>query len=571
MNLQAVYHNPKSNYAYAKSEHELHIRLRTAKSDVEKVYVNVGVKFKWGNINRYEMKKVATDRLFDYYQYNLIAHDTRLGYYFEICDKESSLVYCESGFTETFDNNNAYLSYFQYPFINKTDVHKVPNWVGKTVFYQIFVERFCNGNKLNSPKNVSKWDENPTYYSFSGGDIQGIMDKLDYLSDLGINGIYLTPIFESSSNHKYNTTDYLKVDKNFGTNEIFFEFVNKAHEKGIKIVLDGVFNHSGHLFSQFQDVVKNGEKSIYKDWFFIEKYADNQDDMKYQTFSTSKFMPKLNTANPEVKKYLLDAVAYWTREGKIDGWRLDVSDEIDMDFWIDFRKTVHEINEDIYIIGENWHNSYPWLTGNRFDSVMNYSVTKCCIEYFATKSINAQEFMADLSHVLMWNTEQVNLALLNILDSHDTSRFLSICNGNKDILKLAVLFQYSYIGVPCTYYGTEIGMEGGKDPDCRRTFNWNEDCWDNDLLNFFKKLIKIRTTSDCLSNGIISLYSKDNVAYIERSFENQKTITVINNTDSVKTIELPKYAIPLLDENKVSCNCTYELKAYTGDIFIDVK
>ena len=215
MNLQAIYHNPKSNYAYSKNEHELHIRLRTAKDDIEKAYVFIGVKFNWKEKKKYEMKKVATDRLFDYYQYNLTAKDTRLGYYFEICNKENSIFYCEPGFKEEFDDENSYLYYFQYPYINITDVHKIPNWVHKTVFYQIFVDRFFNGDKSNDPENVSDWNESPKPFSFSGGDLQGIIDKLDYLYDLGINGIYLTPIFESSTNNKYNTTDYYKIDNSF--------------------------------------------------------------------------------------------------------------------------------------------------------------------------------------------------------------------------------------------------------------------------------------------------------------------------------------------------------------------
>lgn len=567
MNLQAIYHNPKSNYAYAKSEHELHIRLRTAKNDVDKVYLYAAVKHKWNNKKKYQMTKVATDRLFDYYQFNLSVPDSRIGYYFELCEKENNIFFCEPGFTEKFDDENAHFYYFQYPFINKTDVHKIPEWVNSTVFYQIFVDRFYNGDTSNDPKDVSPWEEKPHPFSFSGGDLQGIIDKLDYLCDLGINGIYLTPIFESPSNHKYNTTDYYKVDNAFGTNEKLFELVDKAHKKGIKIVLDGVFNHSGSSLPQFQDVLQNGDKSKYKDWFFIEKYADNMEDMEYQTFYSCKFMPKLNTANPEVRKYILDAVSYWTREGNIDGWRLDVSDEIDMDFWIDFRKTVRSINNDAFIIGENWHNAYPWLTGNRFDSVMNYPVTKCCIEFFAKQITNAEQFTADLSHILMWNSEQVNFAMLNLLDSHDTPRFLTLCNGNKDVLKLAILFQYSFIGVPCTYYGTEIGMEGNGDPDCRRTFNWDENSWDKDLHTFFKKLIKIRKTNPCFINGTIYCYAKDDVAYIERSFKNKKTITVINNTDTDKIVKLPSNCISLLDQSKVCDNGTYKIKAYSGNIF----
>ncbi|MEG6571688.1 glycoside hydrolase family 13 protein [[Clostridium] cellulosi] len=553
MNLQSIYHVPKSNYAYAYTEHDLDIRLRTAKNDCTSVNLVIAQKYHWQNKKTFPMEKVASDRLFDYYQYRYHADDTRLGYYFEISDGKSTVVYSESGFTKEFDDKNAYFHYFQYPYINKTDLHRIPDWVHSTVFYQIFVDRFYNGDHSNDPKILEPWGKPPTPQSFYGGDLQGILEKLPYLQELGINGIYLTPIFQSPSNHKYDTTDYRKVDESFGTKELLCTLVKKAHQMGIRVVLDGVFNHCCWTFPPFQDVLKNGEKSPYKDWFHIDSFPVGRfteeeahdytkpldsSRLNYRVFGISPSMPKLNTENPELKKYLLDTVAMWTKDTGIDGWRLDVSDEVNHGFWRDFRKTVKEINPEALILGENWHNAYPWLQGDQFDSVMNYPVTKCCIQFFAEHKVNAEQFAGDLYECLMHNTEQVNYAMLNLLDSHDTMRFLTWCGGNKRLLRMAVMFLFSYVGMPCIYYGSEIGMEGGGDPDCRRTFDWNRENWDLDLFHFYQKVISLRRNEKALQYGTIRMYAKDDVFYLVRSYKGSRLVTVINNTSQRKAVSL---------------------------------
>lgn len=540
VNYQGLCHIQKSNYAFAYNDHELHIRLRTAKDDCTSVELVIAKKHAWMEKQKFPMEKIATDRYFDYYQYKYVTNDPRLGYYFLISDGKKTLVYSESGVSETFDDEYAYFYYFQYPFINPADVHKIPSWVHEAVFYQIFVERFKNGNTQNDPGELTPWSELPKPKSFYGGDLQGILDKLDYLEDLGINGLYLTPIFESPSNHKYDTTDYRKIDPAFGDKELLCRLVSRAHEKGIRVILDCVFNHSGYFFAPFQDVLKNGSKSQYAGWFHFLQFPENGKEPKYRCFGTSPQMPKLNTSNPQLKKYLLDTVTYWMQETGIDGWRLDVSDEIDHQFWRDFRKLVKKINPEAVIIGENWHNSYPWLMGDQFDGVMNYQVTKSCIRFFAKNEIDAEKFSEDLSACLMWNSDQVNFAMLNLLDSHDTMRFLTWCSGDKKKFRLAVLFIFSYIGIPCTYYGSEIGTEGNGDPDSRRTFDWNESHWDTDLLSFYKKLIAFRKSCKALQYGCVRMWSSDGLFYLERSFHGKKAITVLNNTDMEKPVQLPE-------------------------------
>lgn len=552
MNLQAVCHIPMSNYAFAVSEQELCIRLRTAKDDCTAVTLVISQKHRWGEKTRLSMEKVASDRLFDYYEYRYATGDPRLGYYFELAG-EKTVVYAESGFSDTFDDANAYFYYFQYPYINPVDVHRVPDWVDGAVFYQIFVDRFCNGDPSNDPPGVRPWGDPPRAHSFFGGDLQGILDRLDYLEELGINGIYLTPVFRSPSNHKYDTADYREVDEAFGSRETLCRLVACAHEKKIRVILDGVFNHSGSGFPPFRDAVKRGKASPYWNWFHIDGYpvatfteAEMRDyehpvDMSlvnYRVFGTSPGMPKLNTENPELKKYLLDTVAEWTRGTGIDGWRLDVSDEIDHAFWRDFRRTVKEINPQAVIIGENWHNAYPWLRGDQFDGVMNYPVTKCCIEFFAMQKTDAAQFAADLNQCLMWNSLQANRAMLNLLDSHDTVRFFTYCGGDARRLKLAVLFLFSYVGIPCVYYGDEIGMQGGGDPDCRRTFPWDKSKWDGELLAFYRAVIRLRKTTEALRSGAVRVTAADGLVKITRSCGAGGTVTVLNNTDTPRAPEL---------------------------------
>jgi len=531
MNIEALLHVPKSNYAYAYSENELHIRLRTAKNDMDQVEIIYGVKFNWDNNQRKFMKKILTDEYYDYYQYNIEQEDTRIGYYFGLTKGNEQLFYTEAGLVEEFNDEMSYCYFFQYPNINRIDVHKEPSWIHEAVFYQIFVERFFNGDDKNSPPNLSKWGDIPGPTSFFGGDLRGIIKKLDYLKNLGINGIYLTPIFQSPSNHKYDIVNYYEIDKYFGDKEVFAELVQKAHDNGIKIVLDAVFNHCSNSFAPFQDVARKGKESKYYDWFFIDDYAVKMDPLNYKTFGFVPYMPKLNTANAEVKDYLLSATRYWTTEFQIDGWRLDVSDEVDHRFWREFRDVVKSINEEAIIIGENWHDALPWLLGDQFDSVMNYQVTKLCLDFFAKSEIQAKNFEEGLSNLLIRYPEQVNEAMLNLLDSHDTERFLYTCKERKEYLKNAAAFLFGYKGIPCTYYGTEIGMTGNYDPGCRKAFDWNQEHWDMDIYQYYNKLISIRREEKALQYGDIIFLSTDLLFVMKRSYLKEAIYILINNTE----------------------------------------
>ncbi|WP_310604612.1 glycoside hydrolase family 13 protein [Anaerosporobacter sp.] len=570
MNREALYHCSKSNYAYPYKETDIRIRFRTAKDDVETVKLYYGVKFDWANKTHRLMEKIGSDEYFAYYQYNIKQEDIRLGYYFEVITGEERLFYTEAGILDDFDDARAHCLFFQYPSAHYVDIPRKPSWYSDAIFYQIFVERFANGNPDISPKEIVPWEADPTPKSFYGGDLEGIRKHLSYVQELGINAIYLTPIFESISNHKYDTIDYMEIDKHFGDKETFHKLVDEAHEKGIRIILDAVFNHCSEQFAPFQDVLKHGEHSKYKDWFRIKEFPVNQEEPNYEMFASVSYMPRFNTANKKVQEYLFDVVRYWTTEFHIDGWRLDVADEPDHCFWREFRKVVKELDDDLVIIGEVWHDSMPWLLGDQFDTVMNYPIMHQAINYFAKGTITANAFSEMLTMQLMKYPDLINEMMFNLLDSHDTERFLFMCKENKQNLMNAAAFQFGYLGSPCVYYGTEIGLTGGYDPGCRKGFNWNTDEWDLDLHNWYKKLIDIRKNEKALRYGVVAFESTDDLFVMKRSYEGSDIYVVINQTKEVQQLPedmMKNEFVDLLSNQSV---CSNNILPYTAQ-YIKIK
>ena len=526
MNKEAILHISKSQYAFAYNQRELRIRLRTAKNDLDKAEIIYAIKYEWLTDRKSrQMKKSYSDALYDYYTVTLNVPDSRIGYIFLLQSGEEQYYYSEEGLTVDYNHDKSYYNFFQYPYINEIDLHKKVAWCDQAVFYQIFVDRFHMGSSSKDKRYIDKnWGELPKPKGFYGGDLPGITEKLDYLQDLGINSIYLTPIFQSPSNHKYDTIDYEEVDAMFGTNRDLKELVESAHKRGIKILLDAVFNLCCCLCKQFQDVLRKGKGSVYYDWFIIRGDRPVLEQMNYECFAACNYMPKWNTNNPEVQKFLLHIATKWIKEYGIDGWRLDVADEVSHDFWRQFRKAVKAAKPDALIVGENWHDSRPWLEGDQFDSIMNYSFTKACLDYFAYEKYSAQRFCERLSEILMRNTDQVNEMMLNLLDSHDTERFLTNVGENADKLKCALAVLFFFVGMPCIYYGTEIGTAGGYDPDSRRTFDWDKTHWNMDIYNTVKDLIRLRKEQ---IGGGIRIYAQNDLLVIERG-----TLSlIVNNTD----------------------------------------
>ena len=434
-----------------------------------------------------------------------------------------------------------------------------PQWLRDAVFYQIFPDRFAKSEKVKKPANMQEWNTPPTHHGFKGGDLVGVIEKLDYLQELGITAIYFNPIFASASNHRYHTFDYYQIDPLLGTEEDFDNLVNELHKRDMKIVLDGVFNHASRGFFQFNHILECGEESPYFDWFVVKGFPLNayQGEPNYQCWYDLPALPEFNTDNPEVREYLFDIAKYWIDKG-IDGWRLDVAFCIDDDaFWQEFRSVVKNANPDAYITGEIMWDASRWLQGDQFDAVMNYLLTFSLWGFIGGKDFDKEtlgswvddfktgfyEFSLDKfatnSEKLMEMYPLPNvMAQLNLIDSHDTPRFLELVDGRKDLLYLAYFFIFTYPGAPCIYYGDEIGMRGAGDPDCRRAFPWNEKEWDKDLLEKFKELISLRKAHSAFRSEFYKvLYAKNDLIIYQRKDENENLIAILNRAEISQSIQ----------------------------------
>lgn len=545
MNKAAIMHRAGGKFAFPVNENTLMVRLKAARDDLKSVKIIYGSRYPENGFDpglKKELKKVASDEENDYFATTISLKDSRFRYHFYLNDGKNGCWYNEKGFFR-FKPKGFEAGYFQYPFINESEIFKAPEWVQDSIFYQIFPDRFYNGNKNNDPSSLSPWGEKPASDSFFGGDLEGIIKKLDYIQNFGVNAIYLTPIFKSPSNHKYNIDDYYQIDPHFGDLNTAKRLVNEAHKRGIKIVLDAVFNHSGYDFFAFKDVRERGENSPYKNWFYLESLPVKTDPpVNYKTFANDIVnMPKLRTDNNEVKEYFLEVVRYWTEELDIDGWRLDVANEIDHQFWREFRQVVKEIKPDAYIVGEIWHNSEDWLQGDQFDAVMNYPLAEAILDFFARKKIGPETFSNRLSKIWMSYQDRVSYAMLNLINSHDTPRLLHYFNGNKEAMKLALLFQMTYPGVPMIYYGDEIGLTGGNDPDCRRCMIWERAKQDIKLFNYYKKIIGLRRKLVSLRRGSfkpVIIDDTSNVFGYKRTYKNEEVIVIINNNPWGEEIEM---------------------------------
>ena len=540
MNRFAMQHIVDSSYCFPVSSNEIVLRLRTAKDDIVCAQVLYESKYVIGETQRTaDMRKAYTSDLFDYYEVKLVLADTRLAYVFYVDDGEKKYFFSEDGVTETYDFTLGFYNFFQYPYINDVDVMDCVSWMKSAVFYQIFVDRFhmADTKKDTSYINCS-WGDIPTPKTFAGGDLKGIIEKLDYIKSLGCNAIYLTPVFQSISNHKYDISDYYRVDEQFGTNEDLKELVKKAHEKDMRIVLDAVFNHCSENMAEFQDVVKNGSRSLYFDWFVIWGNKITEEKDNYETFAACNYMPKLNTSNSEVQQFLINIGTHYLTEYGIDGWRLDVSDEISHYFWRKFREAIKSTKKDAVIIGENWHDANSNLRGDQYDSIMNYSFTKACLDFFATESKNAQEMAWKLNEILMRNTDTVNAMMMNLLDSHDTHRFFKEVKENRFKMKAALSLLYLFTGAPCIFYGTEILTVGGYDPDCRRCMDWSRtgetgDC--ADIYHLLQQLAKLRKEQQ-LAEGKIKIYAESDVFILQNFTNEREVVLLINNTEKKQKV-----------------------------------
>lgn len=454
-----------------------------------------------------------------------------------------------------------------------------PDWVRDAIFYQIFPDRFARDD-ANHDLRFEAWDAPPTAHGFKGGCLNGVTDRLDYLQDLGVTAIYFTPVFASAANHRYHTYDYLQVDPLLGGDKALRRLLEAAHARNMRVVLDGVFNHASRGFWQFHHTLENGQDSPYVDWFHFDPqrldrskafaaYPDaaaqaalaagvsSYEALGYQAWWNLPALPKFNTGTPAVREFLWSVAEHWIEFG-IDGWRLDVPSEIDDDeFWREFRRRVKRINPEAYLVGEIWHEAQRWLQGDQFDAVMNYPLTAACLGYFGfdrldlpvarqpgglrhVYTLSAEAFADEVDRVLHLYHPAVNAVQLNLLGSHDTPRFLTAVSGDTTALEMAILFLMTAPGAPCLYYGDEVGLDGGPDPDCRKAFPWDETTWDHDLREHVRRCVALRKEQIPLRRGDFTrLLAHDGVYAFARRYENDSLIVVFNQARADRTVDVP--------------------------------
>ena len=543
MQLQAINHTPLSKDACMVDEHTIIIRMKAEKGDLESVSLFYGDRVCMTEPVKTDevcMAKIASDSLFDYFEARIKSQYTRVCYYFLLKDIDGQeLYYCEYGFTKKMTCCRT--QYFQFPYMHRNDLIRMPEWTEHMVMYHIFPDSFADGRRCISGKGKSvQLEDGRKSESKNGGTLNGIIDNLDYIEAMGINCLYLNPIFTAASYHKYDTIDYLEVDPSFGTTEDLKRLVKRCHLRGIKVILDGVFNHCGSGFLPFQDVLEKGEKSEYRDWFYRLNFPVQYEEMpNYEAFAYVKEMPKLNTGNPKVVEYFCNVGRYWIREADIDGWRLDVANEINHDFWRAFRKAVKEEKEDCFLIGEIWEDSTAWLMGDQFDSTMNYTFSYICREFFAKNEISVSQFDSKIHRMNLRYPEMVARAQMNFLDTHDVSRFLSDCDGDQSKLQLAVLYMMCAVGIPSVFYGDEQGIMGTTEQEYRQAMPWNEK---DPLIGFYRDCVVMRRNSDALCKGTYETICSDdeNGIYVfARKTDNETVAIVLNVSEQEREVLVP--------------------------------
>lgn len=539
-----VFHEAHGLYAFPVGPKTLVVRLRAARGEITRCRVLYRDRYAHGEADDVvEMARIDSDALFDYFEARLTLPLARFRYVFALEDARGGVYWFgEKGFLPGYPTG--WHEHFEYPYVGEADLPDTPEWVKDAVFYEIFPDRFHNGDPANDPVGSLPWGERPTYESFFGGDLEGIRQKVAYLADLGVTAIYLTPIFAGPSVHKYDTADYFRIDPGFGDEKTVRRLVDECHAAGIRVVLDGVFNHCGFEFGPFRDVMARGSESGFSDWFKYDSLPlVTEPAPNYETWANGvAFMPKLRTANPATREYLLGVARHWTERLGIDGWRLDVANEVDHAFWREFRRVVRAANPDAFIVGEVMHRALPWLGGDQFDSVMNYPLQRACVEFFGNGSIRAGEFDAELAGLRMAYPEPVTQVLWNLLGSHDTPRILTECGGDARKAALAAVFLLTYQGVPLVYYGDEVGIEGGYDPDCRRTMVWDKERWDRLLSRAYREVIALRKSWSALRRGRYRTLLADsitNVIAFWRGDDAGEVVVLLNNGGRRQRVEIP--------------------------------
>lgn len=546
MNLAAIRHEATQEYCFCLKPGKFLFRLQTGKNDLRSVTLHSRDKYLPLKIKDTRqatpMNRISSDGQRDYYEAELEFQVVCLRYCFELEDHTGQRVFFSNcGFTDSIPEDTERL--FDCPqTLREEERFCVPAWAANKVIYQVFPSRFATHKVV--PDSV--WYQAPIGPKADlGGSLKGIISRLDYIHDLGVDVIYLTPIFRSNSSHKYDTIDYYTIDPSFGTEDDLKELVERAHALGLRVILDGVFNHTSPDFFAFADLVKHQAESAYRDWYYVKQFPLCRIPglHNYKCFGYFWSMPKVNLRCADAAAYFTNVALYWLRTAGVDGWRLDVADEISHDFWRSFRKAVKAEFPDALIVGEIWHHAPDFLQGDQWDSVMNYPFYRSLLDFAATRTITASTFLGNLGFQ-RGNIHSAAYPLLwNLAGSHDTARLLHLCGENKQRQKLAAALQLLMPGMPMIYYGDEVGMTGAHDPDCRRGMLWDERRQDKDMLHWYRRLLTVRREVPVILGGKITsaeANDENGLIRIHRNLNGQKAVLLFHANDG--SVQLPELA-----------------------------
>lgn len=521
MNPATIYHRPLSEYAFALDDAHYVFRLRTGRGEAQSCifyYADRAIMTPELEFFQVPMKKIRKDLYFDWYEVRLETGFQRIAYYFELTDGADTLCYYGDCYEMVGTPNRA--DYFQLPFNHRADRLTIPEWAKDAIVYNIFPDSFADG-KRSIPCGSGHG---------LGGTLGGIGENLDHIASMGFNCIYLNPIFAAESYHRYDTLDYYAIDPALGTKADLRALVTKAHSMGIRVILDGVFNHVSSSHPMFRDVLQHGRDSEYGTCFY--QLPENPripapgEYPEYTCFSYVANMPKTNTADPYLRRYFCDVGTYWIREFDIDGWRLDVANELDDGFLRAFRAAVKAEKPDALIVGEVWENAAHYLNGDMLDCAMNYDFRRYCRRFFAEQAVNAEVFDTNISTLLLRYRENALYAQLNLLDSHDVSRYFSVCGENAEKMELSVVLQMTFPGMPCVFYGNEKGLGGVTEGEYRQAMAWGRV---HPLEAVYRKLIALRKAHPALRYGSFQTNVASGMAYSYSRIWEGKKITVTMN------------------------------------------
>lgn len=545
--IAGVFHRVDGDLGYQLVDGAIIVVLKAPKSQLTNVLVEYDDPYSWTHsdeTNKHNWDcafkekpfKVESDDIYDYFSFKLKNKEGRYRYFFSFDNDGGRACFGEYGWMEYKEGDMSPYHPYSFSWHNSSigKVIKPADWWTKTSWYQIFPDRFNSDKKeLGTPTGEQEF--------IAGGNLRGIIEKIDYIKDLGFNGIYLNPIFKATSNHKYDTEDYFEIDEDFGTMEDFKELVSELKKRDMRIMLDGVFNHSGWMHPFWQDILKNGSKSKYADFYEVydfdkvgtpesfegTDFYQSGDAKGFETFANTPAMPRFKFSNPELQKYIIDIIEFWTKLG-IDAWRMDVGDEVSFDLWRKVKTAANNINKEIVILGEVWYDSKPFLNGDQFDSTMNYPFRVNSHDFFINKTIDCHEFTEKLISTKYKYSQLINRGLFNMIGTHDTARIFDDAKSPSDA-RMLTAFLILYQGVVSWYYGDEIELAKNNNEWNRQNFDWNFDR-NNQTYKLVKELMKFRNENidsiqndpsyECVDNGI--LMTLDNGKTVEFDVKNSK-------------------------------------------------